>query len=68
MDMESATTSRERGEMFRIGELVVNMGLGARVVEILSDGSLVLRETGLNVNQRNAAQWVADPAKTRRAV
>jgi hypothetical protein len=61
-------TSKDGGEMFRIGELVVNMGLGARVVEILSDGSLVLRETGLNVNQRNAAQWVADPQKTRRAV
>ena len=54
--------------MFRIGELVVNMGLGARVVEILSDGSLILRETGLNVSQKNAAQWVADPQKTRRAV
>lgn len=53
---------------FAIGDLVANYPLsdrsrsfGGRVLEILSDGSLVLRETGLDV--RNAAEWVADPAK-----
>lgn len=54
--------------MFRIGDLVENFRHTARVVEILSDGSLVLRETGLNVDQRRAAQWVADPRKTRKVV
>lgn len=54
--------------MFRIGDLVENFRHTARVVEILEDGSLVLRETGLNVSQKNAAQWVADPNKTRRVI
>lgn len=53
---------------FQVGDLAENFGHTVRVVEILSDGSLVVRETGLNVNQRNAGQWVADPQKTRRVV
>lgn len=59
---------------FSVGDLVVNYPLGisdprwtvsARVVEILSDGSLVVRETGLG---RSCGEFVADPAKTRREV
>jgi hypothetical protein len=64
------TTGKEAqvATSFAIGDLVANYPLndrsrsiGGRVVEILSDGSLYLRETGLNT--RNAAEWIADPAK-----
>lgn len=56
---------------FSVGDLVVNYPLGisdprwtvgARVVEILSDGSLVVRELA------SRDTFVADPAKTRREV
>ncbi len=54
---------------FQVGDLAENFGHTVRVVEILSDGSLVVRETGLNIDQRQGAgQWVADPQKTRRVI
>jgi hypothetical protein len=67
-EMETSVLYFGSETRFQVGDLAENMGHTVRVVEILSDDSLVVRETGLNVDQRNAGQWVADPAKTRRVV
>ena len=51
---------------FAVGDLVVNFGVGARVIAVCDNGDLILRETGLNVPQP-AIKWRADAAKCQAA-
>jgi hypothetical protein len=56
---------------FQVGDLVVNFGVGARVLRVFDNGDLLLRETwplGPTPAGFEQAPWRADAAKCRPAL